>query len=627
MPGPYGFYEIYTAGPGDRPGFSNVRISRPESPRARPLKVLPRIRFVVPEPVPAREMLARYFFFFGASPVLAVFGCLAVALLFAGWFWLGEGEGRRLRAVCCIVPGVVLLHAACLPPLEGADETSHGATIEALLFGDHVPKTYDPYPRSYALLAGVTGHRYSVFDPERPLSLGSASLRQAARNSLRSDVPPPSTLENLPPSEGAVQGVDSRSPLFFRPFALLRPVLTRLTLIDRASAYRLLPAAAGSLLFVFAVFLARSIRETPLPAVFGLIALIPQAVFVQASCSNYAPAIGLGFVGATWLLVSVLAATDAERRRARFLLLATTLVGIPIWPDFILVAIVALFYVVAFEVWNRFDSAAARLAGLVGAAVIFFTGAWAVTRLKFGNIGTRLPILLPRWGETAFAPVLGVVLLPTLFGLLAAAVALRVRGALTPALPRGFRWASFALAAAALVLFAVTPFSRTSNETWFPFPEYAGQWAQTLSSTTFSWDQDFLAFKSFWGVFGWLDGFYPDWIYATARWAITLVFVALPLLARRFVTAKPVEAATLFAAAGIAATLACATEVIRFLGPTQTVGRFILPYYPLILAPILVMALTSPRLSRAAVWILRVAVGLQVWTAIALVGSRYTVGN
>ena len=146
---------------------------------------------------------------------------------------------------------------------------------------------------------------------------------------------------------------------------------------------------------------------------------------------------------------------------------------------------------------------------------------------------------------------------------------------------------------------------------------------RTLASTTFSWDQDFLAFKSFWGVFGWLDGFYPDWVYAAARWGIACGVVALPMLARRFVAARPTDAAVLFAAAGVAGSLACTTEVIRFLSPTQTVGRFILPYYPLILVPILVAALGRSRLTAPA---LRLAVCLQVWTAIALVGSRYAVG-
>ena len=177
---PYGFYEIFTDGPGDRAGISKVRISRPESPRARPLKILPRYRFVVPAPVPAGEILARYFFFFGTSPVLVVFGCLAVALLFAGWFWLGEGEERRLRAVCCLVPGVILLHATCLPPLEGADETSHVATIEALVYRDTIPKLLDPYPTTLESLMLATGHRGSVFNPEIPLQLTSARERVRA---------------------------------------------------------------------------------------------------------------------------------------------------------------------------------------------------------------------------------------------------------------------------------------------------------------------------------------------------------------------------------------------------------------------------------------------------------------
>lgn len=219
--------------------------------------------------------------------------------------------------------------------------------------------------------------------------------------------------------------------------------------------------------------------------------------------------------------------------------------------------------------------------------------------------------------------MLGTALLPSLFGLLAAALALRTRASSPAGSLRPFRLTSLALFAVVLLLFVLTPFSRMSTDTWLPFTEYAEQWMRTLASTSFSWDQDFLAFKSFWGVFGWLDGFYPDWAYAAARWGIAFGFISLPMLARRFVAVRPTEAAILFAAAGVAGSLACVTEILRFLVPTQTAGRFILPYYPLILAPILAAALGRSRLATQA---LRLAVGLQVWTAIALLGSRYAVG-
>jgi hypothetical protein len=144
-------------------------------------------------------------------------------------------------------------------------------------------------------------------------------------------------------------------------------------------------------------------------------------------------------------------------------------------------------------------------------------------------------------------------------------------------------------------------------------------------SNNFSWDQDTLFWKMYWGVFGYADVAYPDVIYAVARWLDVALLLSLPVLAFPFTTKKPNQSALLLVVSGFALSVCIVTNSIRHLQPALPWGRFILPLLPL--SALSALARTDApgrdRLWRAATF---AAVALHVWTSLTLLGSRYAVG-
>ncbi|HYT32202.1 MAG TPA: hypothetical protein VEO37_06375, partial [Thermoanaerobaculia bacterium] len=334
LPGPFGFAELDTPA---NPVFSRLRIWRPDLTEYRVLSTAPRYRLVAPAPVGAGETLARFFFFISISRVLQVVGIAALILLFVGWRALTRGEAAS--AVSCLIPSVVLLHAICLPPLQGADETSHVGTIERIVFGE-IPPDIHTYPRSISLVAQALEQNRVQFHSEEPLPLESSADRFRLRTLLQASLAEESLRDGpLPPATG-IQSIDARSPLFFRPFRLPAPLLRKLSVLDRISSYRLLAAASGLFLFCGGLWLLHRARlSEQVILLYGLMFLVPYIVATVASCTNYAPAIGLGSLLAAAALTAILAPSGRWNSIAAIVLVSGSWIGVLIWPDFVFAAL------------------------------------------------------------------------------------------------------------------------------------------------------------------------------------------------------------------------------------------------------------------------------------------------
>jgi hypothetical protein len=186
---------------------------------------------------------------------------------------------------------------------------------------------------------------------------------------------------------------------------------------------------------------------------------------------------------------------------------------------------------------------------------------------------------------------------------------------------------SVALCAAFVALFLATRWTSIPFETTrLDYPdEVAAHWS-AFWSNNLAFDQDVLSWKMYWGVFGYADVSYPDALYALARWSCVALFLALPLLSWRFTLRNPGRSSFLLVAAGYALTACVVTNSLRYFQPTNPWGRFILPALPLVALPLLVRA-AAPEHDRAGRRAVAAFVLLHMWTAVALLGSRYAVGR
>ncbi|MCM3877401.1 MAG: hypothetical protein NEA02_13420 [Thermoanaerobaculia bacterium] len=79
-------------------------------------------------------------------------------------------------------------------------------------------------------------------------------------------------------------------------------------------------------------------------------------------------------------------------------------------------------------------------------------------------------------------------------------------------------------------------------------------------------------------------------------------------------------------ASGYALSVCVVTNSLRFFVPSNPWGRFILPALPLVALPFLVRVTDPPARAMALRISVAVFVALHVWTAVALLGSRYAIG-
>jgi hypothetical protein len=627
LPGPYGFAELKT--PAD-PVFENIRVAHGSTPAT--VHAFPRYRITVPAPVDGKETLARFFFFISISRVLQAAGLIALVLLFAGWRFLGTE--KTAAAVCCLIPSVVLLHAVCLPPLQGADETSHGATIEALLFRGMPVRGGDPYPRSYSMAAVWLDQDRVQYQPEEPLPVDTSIKRDALARNFLGTFQAEAKEAGTPAPAAEVQGVDSRAPFFFRPFSLAGPLLRPLPVLERISAYRVLSTLSGLLLFCAgALLLQRAGLDAGVVLAYGLVWLVPYMVFAVASISNYATAIGLGSLLAACALVLILSESIREKSIAAGLLVVGSWLGIPVWPDFVLLAPVATVVVAIGGVFSATKSLSParrrfwRTACLASGAAFLLTSAVLLFRIKAGNIGTRMPREMPRYFDRSVFWMIVVTVAPTIVGGLLAFGVLRLSRLPADRQRRLLTGVSIALATLIFLGFFLTPWTSIPYETdryWFS--KLFREGIKVALSNSFSWDQDVLFWKFSLGAGGWHDILLPDAIYASSRWLAVAALVLLPSFAIASFRERPASLAGLLALAGFAASLSFVTLTIRYLGPGTPWVRFMLPWFPLILTPLLI-PVASERGFRAVRTILYLGIFLHLWTAIVLVGTRYLFGQ
>jgi hypothetical protein len=633
LPGPYGFAQILTL---DRPHFSLILAVRPESPSAGITQTTLRYRFQRIEPVPAKETLARFFFFISCSRVLQVTGVVALALLFAGWFWLFEK--RYARAVACLVPAVTLIHACCLAPFQGADEATHAGTVEALIWNPGAFARPNTYPKSLALLYDSIGCESWVRYPDVPVSIDSPERRERVRDVARRRLDAEAVQESINPPNVFLINPRTRSPLYYNGFRLLGSVLRSMSVLDRLEGYVVLSAAASLLLFCGGLLiLTRSGLGRTVVLLYGLVALLPYPVGVVASCSNYSLAIGIGQFLAACLVAGALAESVRRQLLAAALFTMASLIGIGVWDDFVFFALpatVALTVLSAHAAYRMPAGSRRPLAmgamlvlGILLIGTVAFALAAGRIRRVISSFGARLPQSLGGFEDPSLWLLLAAAAAPFVAALALALATVRSRGMSEAARERAARARSAALVVLFVVMFLVTPWTSVLFESLrLDYPdEVAAHWS-SFWSNNFAFDQDVLFWKMYWGVFGNSEVFYPEVLYAVARWACVGLFLALPVLSWRFTQRNPRRSAFLLVAAGYALSACVVTNSLRFFGPSNPWGRYILPLLPLAALPAL--ARTSiPGRERWWRAVTFTAIALHLWTALTLLGSRYAVGN
>lgn len=633
LPGPFAFAEQYAP---SNVHFSAFQIRRPDSPRARPSRTIVRYRFRVADPVPAGETLARFFFFISCSRVLQVTGVVALALLFAGWWWLWDG--RVTRAVAALIPGVTLLHACCLPPFQGADEIAHEATVEALLFNPTMLTGPAAFPASLARLHGAIGYDSFVGEPGTPLPIDSTAHRAAIAAILESRLAAEARTPAQRTADGRTLDPGKRASLYYNLYRPLGPLLRGMSVLDRVEAYVVLSAFASLLLFVAGLLLlSRFGLAPPIQLAYGLIALLPYSVGVVASCSNYSLAIGIGQFLAACFVAGVLSERPRSRLEMAGLFTLVSLVGIAVWDDFVFFAVpaaVVLAFLAAHAAWIM-PAGSGRKTATVGfllfavalVATIVFALATGRIRQAISSFGARLPKELGGFEDPSLWLLLAVAAVPVVACLGLALAIVHSRDISENDRRRAAILRSGILAAVFIAMFAVTPWTSVSSETTrLDYPdEVAAHWA-AFWSNNFAFDQDVLSWKMYWGVFGYADVSYSDALYALARWICVALFLALPLLSWRFTQRSPGRSALLLVACGFALSACVVTNSLRYFSPTNPWGRFVLPAFPLVALPLLTRA-AEPGREPALRLTVALLVALHAWTAIALLGSRYAIGG
>jgi len=627
LPGPFAFAELNE----DResPAFARIDVALLPA-QSGVATTTPRYRIVRAAPVTAAEALARWSFFLRSSPLLLGTSLGAVLGLCAGWTMLAGA--RAWPGIMLLASSVALLHAALLPPLQGADETSQIGTIEWLL-SDPSPERAWRYPESISLIARGLEQDRVQYHVNEPLPVGNPAARARLAALLGSPLPRATTAGLTPPPAADLQVVRLRAPLFFAPYPALASVLMPLPIVDRISAYRLV-ATLWCLLGFGAGLALLAWGGLPLEAglAYGLAFLWPYSVGVAATCSNYAPAIGTGFLFAAGIVTMIGGASPTRCRIAGAVALAAAWAGVPVWPDFLALAIVASALAAALVAWHALRRATAGAAarpalqiGSIALAGALTTAAATIAWWNFPWFDARLPGIVGGWHGADLALRAALLGAPLLLAALAAGFYRTLLAAPAAARRRRTIAASAAIALLLVTMFALTPYTEVPYERAFlTLPDLVRAHLASFWSNAFSFDQDRLGWKFFFGAFGWHDTFYPEAIYAAARWALVLFLIALPVLGVETATARPRAAAALILVAGIGAALAVATLLARHAMTIHPHGRFTLPYLPLVALPVLVL-IATPRRRSALRLALRCGVALNAWTAIAVLGTRYYV--
>ena len=631
LPGPYGFAQLFER---KRPHFERILAVRPESPRARITRTTLRYKFQRIEPVPAKETLARFFFFISCSRVLQVTGIVALGLLFAGWWWLWEN--KYARAVACLVPAVTLLHACCLAPFRGEDGPAHAGTVEAVVWNPEMFANLSSYPVSLRLLYDVIECESWAGHADIPVSIDSPERRARVRDVAARRLEAEAREGGPTRPEAFLINPSTRAPLYYNAFRIPGPLLRRMSVLNRLEAYVVLSAGMSLLLFGLGLLvLVRTRLSETILLLYGLVALVPYSVGIVVSCSNYSLAIGIGQLLAACLIAGVLSNGPRTRLGIAGLFSLASLAGIGVWDDFAFFAIpstVVLTLLAAYAAHRmptgpgqRLATVAILLLGILLIGTIAFALATGRIRWAISSFGARLPNL-GGFEDSSLWLLLAAAAAPFVVSLVLALAIVRSRGMSEAGRERAARARSTALIVLFVVMFLVTPWTSVPFEGLrLDYPdEVAAHWS-SFWSNNFAFDQDALSWKAYWGVFGYADVSYPDALYALARWACVGLFLALPVMSWRFTQRNPGRSALFLVASGYALSACVVTNSLRYFAPMNPWGRFILPLLALAALPALTRTSTPGRERwwRAVTFI---AIALHLWTALTLLGSRYAVG-
>jgi len=585
-----------------------------------------RFEVVTPDPLALREILARVLFFVARSRVLSAAAAAAAIAFVIGWCTLDRP--RHARAAFLLLASAVLVHAVLLPPLQGADETSHVATAEGLVAKGVKYRSWW-YPESIALAAIALDQDRVQHQPTQPLPLRDDGERAALAAVLWSPLARELQRPGEPPPGAFGLSADSRAPAFYQLFRPLGALAPRVAIADRLALYRLGAVAMALVLVAAGLFLLVACGlggrlGTSYCAAFTF----PYAVIAMASCSNYAPALGCGAIVGAGAVAAILARGRRARVASLGAMIASAWLGVALWRDFAGGAIVltgaALLGLPPFAS-DGGERPRRRTLAVVLAACGVLLGVGAI-RSGAGGLGPQILEHLQAALGSSDAWLYLLVLAPLAGAAALAGLDRRHRGRRPGRRRRDAVAFSVALAAATIVLWLVTPPARMPYETTFLRGwAFVSTAARTVFSTNLSWDQDRLTWKFVFGAGGWHDVFLPDVLYALGRWLVVVLLVSMPVLSLRCRLRRPRVAAALLLLAGIGGTLMATSLAVRHAAMLHPFGRFALPWLGLVALP--AIARVRSGRDRIARLVLRGAVLLHLWASFVVVGLRYALGG
>ena len=587
-----------------------------------------RFEIVAPDPLGAAEVLTRVLFFVRQSQVLIAAAALAAIALVIGWFELERS--RHSRAAFLLLASAVMVHAVLLPPLQGADETSHVATVEGIAAKGVKYRSWW-YPESIAVLATALDQDRVQQQPSEPLPVRDADERAALAAVLTSPLEKEFQRPGEPPAGAFGLSGESRAPAFYELFRVLGPIAPHLSIADRVALYRLTAVTmALALLGAGLVLLVACGLGEKLGTAYCALFTFPYAVMVMASCSNYAPAIGCGGLVGAAAVAAILAPSPRARRASRLVLVASAWLGAALWRDFALgavplMALAALGLAPFAEASDGAGCVPRRALPLVVAAAGTLLGG-AVLWTALGGYGPEIAARITALRGSMDSWIYALAVAPLAATAALAGLDRRHRARSPERRRRDAVASSVVLAGLVVALWLVTPPTRMPYETTFLRGwEFLSTATATVLSTNLSWDQDRLTWKFVLGTGGWHDVFLPDAVYAIARWLAVPVLLSLPVLSLRCRLHRPRIAAALLLLAGIGLTLMATTLSIRHAALLHPHGRFVLPWLGLALLPVIARS----RWGRDGVarLILRGAVLFHVWASLVVVGLRYALGS
>lgn len=595
----------------------------------------PRYRIVHEKAVPPLETIRRLLFFPSASRLLLLGLVLGLGAVLAGALLVRRGVAA---GVFLAVTGVALTHATLRPPLRGEDETTHVATVEAVVW--QTGAVYGTLPKSIDRVVAATRLGMNQFDTTEVLPVTTPAERTAIRELLAEPYADEATMLGGKTPLAGIQAIGQRGRLYYPLFSPGRAPLMSMGILDRFSAYRLLSTLLAVALFGGGLALLRIARlPNQLLLLYGLVALVPPYLMsLVTTVSNYSMAIGIGCLLSAAVVTAVLSERSAARIIAGGVLVVGAAVGIAVWADFVMflpVSLAALAVVVvvsAFRCVRRLSPRRAWVAVVLGLSAL--AGAAFLARDRFGFWArevapffrdplSRRPKGFPPPGDPVWLDIARVVAIPALFATLLVLFGLLDRRLKPETRDRLAAARSAAGLAVFVVLFLVTPFAVVPTDVRLGFVDEVRAHWNAFFSTAFSLTQDTLSWKMYWGVFGWADVKYPDVVYAAAKALCIGLFVSLPLLCRRFTRERPAASAALLLVSGLVVSFAVATNTLRYFHPNNPWGRYILPWVPIALFAALARMDRDERREEVLRWVFVGAVCFHLWTAIAVVGGRY----